>query len=195
MEEQTPLHRTGRKKLGCKALHVTPHRALRIGGLTKPKRIHPMNKGKLQKLVTKTVALHREIAEKTEELKALKATLVQEAKLHPKDHVQTDSGGKRWTAAGSNGCVARVSFPTATLVSEVDGKGELIEQCKAVAGEAFRKLFTPVKIYQLVENFRTEAKTLLPEAKAEELTKLCENEAAPRVSFETARESTAPNAK
>ena len=51
-------------------------------------------------------------------------------------------------------------------------------------------LFTPVKIYQLVDDFRSEVKAQLPEAKASELTKLCESEASPRVSFETAKEKT-----
>ena len=147
-----------------------------------------MNKIKLQKLVTTTVALHREIAEKTEQLKALKAALVDESRLHPDDHIANDKGGSRWTADGNDGCIARVSFPAPTLVSEIDAKGELIEQCKLIAGDAFAALFTPVKIYQLADNFRSEAKAQLPEAKATELTKLCESEASPRVSFETAKE-------
>jgi hypothetical protein len=149
-----------------------------------------MNKSNLRKLVTKTVTLHREIAEKTERLKALKSALVEEARLHPGDHIATESGGKRWTAEGRDGCVARVSFPAATLVSELNAKSELVDQCKAIAGDAFRTLFTPVKIYQLVDDFRTAAKAQLPEAKATELTALCESEASPRVSFETAKEKT-----
>ena len=147
-----------------------------------------MNKSNLRKLVTKTVALHREIAEKTEQLKALKSALVDESRLHPDDHIANDKGGSRWTAEGNDGCIARVSFPVPTLVSEIDAKDELIEQCKVIAGDAFTALFTPVKIYQLVDDFRSEAKAQLPEAKATELTKLCESEASPRVSFETAKE-------
>ena len=147
-----------------------------------------MNKNALRKLVTKTVALHRDIAEKNEQLKSLKAALVQEARLHPDTQLPTDSGGTRWTAEGNDGCIARVSFPAATLISEIAGDSDLVEPCKAIAGSSFSKLFTPVKIYQLVDDFRTEAKALLPEAKAAEITKLCENEASPRVSFETAKE-------
>jgi hypothetical protein len=147
-----------------------------------------MNKSNLRKLVTKTVALHREVAEKTEQLKALKAALIEEARIHPDEHIANDKGGSRWIAEGKDGCIARVSFPVATLISEIEAKGDLIDQCKAIAGDAFTALFTPVKIYQLVDDFRSEAKTQLPEAKATELTKLCENEASPRVSFETAKE-------
>ena len=154
-----------------------------------------MNKTTLRKLVTKTVALHRDIAEKNEQLKSLKAALVEEARKHPAQQLPTDSGGTRWTAEGNDGCIARVSFPAATLISEIAADSDLVEPCKAIAGESFTKLFTPVKIYQLAEDFRAEVKALLPEAKAEELTKLCENEASPRVSFETAKEKTAPKAK
>ncbi len=166
--EQTSRKRSERKKSGCKALHVTQRRAFSTAS---------------------------EDAEKTEQLKALKAALVEEARIHPDEHIANDKGGSRWTAEGKDGCIARVSFPAPTLISELDGKGDLTEQCQAIAGESFRKLFTPVKVYHLAEDFRAEVKLLLPEAKAEELTKLCENEAAPRVSFETAKESTSPKAK
>ncbi len=154
-----------------------------------------MNKLKLTQLVTTTVALHREIAEMTEQLKLLKATLVEEARLHPSDHIANDKGASRWTAEGKDGCIARVSFPAPTLISELDAKSDLTEQCQAIAGESFRKLFTPVKFYQLTEDFRAEVKALLPEAKAVELTKLCENEAAPRVSFETAEKKSSAKGK
>lgn len=149
-----------------------------------------MNKNQLRKLVTKTVALHRDIAEKTEQLKSLKATLVEEARLRVDEHIANDKGGTRWTAEGNDGCIARVSFPAATLISEFASDDERTAQLKAIAGKSFGTLFKPVKIYQLVEDFRTQAAALLPEAKATELTKLCENEASPRVSFETAKEKT-----
>lgn len=103
-----------------------------------------MNKSNLRKLVTKTVALHLDVAEKTEQIKALRSALVEEAGLHSGEHIATESGGKRWTAEGRVGSVARVSLPAATLVSELDAKRELAEQCKAIAGAVFRTLFTPV---------------------------------------------------
>ena len=134
-------------------------------------------------------------AEKTEQLKLLKATLIEEARQNPDALISTANGGTRWSAEGADGCIARVSFPAATLISELDAKGDLTEQCQSLAGESFRKLFTVVKFYQLAEDFRAEAKALLPATKAAELTKLCENEAAPRVSFETAKEKPAAKAK
>jgi hypothetical protein len=155
-----------------------------------------MTKLKLQKLVDRAVALHREVSTKTEELKALKAELVQEAKLHPDALADTANGGKRWIAEGTDGCIARVNFPAASLVSEIDANGDLARQCQNLAGDQFRHLFAPVKFYQLAEDFRRKVAALLPSPKAEELTQLCESEAAPRVSFETTKQEAAtPSAR
>lgn len=151
----------------------------------------PVNEEQIQKLVDQAVALHREVATKTEQLKALKASLVQEARAHPGALLPTESGGKRWTVKGTDGCIARVNFPAAALLSEVEADCDRAKQIRAVAGETFRHLFTTVKIYQLVENFRAEAAALLPTKKAEALTSLCETESAPRVSFETTKRAEA----
>jgi hypothetical protein len=145
-----------------------------------------MNEQDLKTIVDNAVALHREIAAKSEQLKALKAELVKEALRHPKALVGTESGGKRWTTKGSDGCLARVNFPAPALVSEIEGQGPLAKELHEIAGDKFRRLFSTVKVYQLAENFRAEAKANLPEAKAEALVKLCENQSAPRVSFEAA---------
>jgi hypothetical protein len=145
-----------------------------------------MTEKKLQTLVDKAVALHRDIAEKTEQLKALKADLVLHARANPEALAPTESGGKRFIAKGRDGCIARVSFPAAGLVSEVEADGELARQLHAIAGDHFRRLFTTVKSYQLVDDFRAEAASRLPADKAEALTKLCESDSSPRVSFEAA---------
>lgn len=145
-----------------------------------------MNEQDLQTLVDNAVALHREIATKSEQLKALKAELVKEARRHPKALVATESGGKRWTTKGSDGCLARVNFPAASLASEIDAQSDLAKQLHELAGDKFRRLFSTVKFYQLAENFRAEAAAVLPDSKADALVKLCENDSAPRVSFEAA---------
>ena len=145
-----------------------------------------MKEQELKTLVDNAVTLHREIATKTEQLKALKADLVKEARLHPKALVATESGGKRWTTKGSDGCIARVNFPAAALMSEIEAQSDLAKQLHDIAGDKFRRLFTTVKSYQLAENFRSEASAILPDTKAEALVALCENESAPRVSFEAA---------
>jgi hypothetical protein len=145
-----------------------------------------MNDKEIQNLVDTAVELHREIATKTEQLKQLKAELIQQARLEPQAHAVTETGGKRWTVKGSDGCIARVSFPAPSLISEIEAASELVPQLQGIAGNSFRKLFTTVKSYQLVENFRTEVASLLPSKKAEAVLSLCESESAPRVSFEAA---------
>lgn len=146
-----------------------------------------MTKEKLQKLVDDAVALQREVAAKTEALKALKALLIEEAEKHPEAQVETDRGGRRWTAKGSDGSIARVSFPAPGLVPEIEGKGEQTQQCHEIAGEQFRHLFTTVKSYQLVDDFRAQAASLLPAPKAEALIAVLATESSPRVSFEVVK--------
>ena len=142
---------------------------------------------KLQKLVDDDFALQREVATKTEALKGLKAALIEEAEQHPETQQATDRGGRRWTAKGSDGCIARVNFPAPGLVAEIDGKGEHAQQCHEIAGEQFRHLFTTVKSYQLVDDFRAQTAALLPAAKAEALIAVLATESSPRVSFEAAK--------
>ncbi len=60
-------------------------------------------------------------------------------------------------------------------------------EIRALAGDYFRRLFGIVKLYQPVEHFRAKAAALLPVTKAQSLIELCENDIAPRVSFETAK--------
>lgn len=147
---------------------------------------HPMNEQELESLVDNAVALHREIADKTEQLKLLKASLVQHAKANEAALISTETGGKRFTAKGSDGCIARISFPAAALVPEIEGQGEIAQQAHTLAGDHFRRLFTTVKSYQLADNFRAEAAARLTARKADALIALCERENAARVSFEAA---------
>jgi hypothetical protein len=137
-----------------------------------------------------TLTLHREIAAKTEQLKALKTRLVGHARSCAGELEQTDSGGRRWTAKGSDGSIARVNFPAPALVPEVEAHGDKLKQAQTLAGEAFRRLFAPVKIYQLADDFRALAVALLAPRKAEALIALLETESSPRVSFEAAKRTT-----
>ena len=146
-----------------------------------------MKEKEIKKLVDDAVALHREIAEKSDQFKNLKARLVKVARLHTDELVPTESGGKRWTAEGSEGCIARVSFPAPGLISEIEEDGDKMPEIRGLAGDYFRRLFAIVKLYQPVEHFRAKAAALLPVTKAQALIELCENDIAPRVSFETAK--------
>lgn len=154
-----------------------------INSHTKP---HIPMSTKLQNLVTEAVSLEREISEQTDRLKEIKALLVETARERADEHTPTDGGGQRWTAEGSDGCIARVNFPAPTVKSKIEGEGKAIEKIKQLAGTAFTRLFIPTISYKPVENFREETKALLAKTEAGKLIKLCQTESAPRVSFETA---------
>jgi hypothetical protein len=140
----------------------------------------------LKNLVTEAVSLDREINEKAERLKQIKAGLVAEARSREDELTPTDGGGTRWTAEGGDGCIARVNFPAPTLKAKIDGEGKAIEKIKQLAGGVFNRLFIPAINYKPVEGFREEVAALLPKPEAKKLIKLCEGASAPRVSFETA---------
>jgi len=146
-----------------------------------------MKAKEIKNLVDNAVALHREIAAKSEQLKRLKAHLVQQARLNPESLVPTESGGTRWTAEGGDGCVARVSFPAAGIVAEIEPDDAPTKMMQAIAGDKFRRLFKAVRIFQPVEDFRSKVGAILPAQKAQALLELCETESAPRVSFEAAK--------
>ncbi len=139
----------------------------------------------LRNLVTEAVSLDREINEKTDRLKELKAILAAEARTCKAELAPTDGGGSRWMAEGSDGCIARVNFPAPALKAKIAGEGKTIAKIKQVAGSVFSRLFVPTLSYKPVENFRAEAAALLPKAEANKLVKLCQSASAPRVSFET----------
>jgi hypothetical protein len=148
-----------------------------------------MNQVKLKNLVDSAITLHREIATKTEQLKSLKQILIKEADLHPEALVDIGNGGKRWTAQGRDGSIARVNFPAPGIISQVEaGSGEL-KEIKDIVGKKFHLLFDTVETYKPVDEFRAQASQLLPGPKLEELMSICEKENAPRVSFETAKNS------
>ena len=75
-----------------------------------------MTNAQLKKLVNEAVALHRDIVAQSERLKIMKADLVREARLHENDFAPTNNGGSRWTATGTDGCIARVDFPAPALM-------------------------------------------------------------------------------
>jgi hypothetical protein len=86
-----------------------------------------MTNAQLKNLVTEAVSLHREITEQNERLKTLKADLIREARLHEKEFTTTDNGGSRWTAAGTDGCIARVNFPAPAIMSLIDSESETFD--------------------------------------------------------------------
>ena len=100
-----------------------------------------MTETQLKKLVNEAVSLHRALTTYSERLKALKAELIREAQRHKEDFTITDGGGSRWTACGTDGCIARVNFPAAALVSLINTEDETFDKILALAGESLDELF------------------------------------------------------
>ena len=145
-----------------------------------------MTKPQLQKLVTEAVALHRQITSQNERLKTLKADLIREARLHPKQVMPTNNGGSRWTASGADGCIARVNFPAPALLALIDSESEKFDDILTVAGECVDQLFESVYYLRPIADFREEASRVLDGRQADKLIDLCQTTSSPRVSFETA---------
>lgn len=143
-----------------------------------------MTTNKLRNLITEAVSLDREIAEKTERLKALKADLVTEAGTREDEHTATAGGGRSWIAEGADGCVARVTFPAPKLKASIAGEGSAIEKVRKLSGRFFGLLFYQVPAYKLIANFREEAEAMLGKD-ARKLIRACESNSSPTVSFET----------
>ena len=149
-----------------------------------------MTETELKKLVNEAVTLHRNIAAHSERLKALKADLIREARRHKEDFTITDGGGSRWTACGTDGCIARVNFPAPALLSHIDTEDETFDKIIAIAGESLDGLFDSRHYLKPIADFRDEVTTALPRRAATQLIELCQVECSPRVSFETAETKT-----
>ena len=111
-----------------------------------------MTNAQLKKLVNEAVALHRNIVAQSERLKVMKADLVGEARLHENDFTPTNSGGSRWTATGTDGCIARVNFPAPALLPLVNSESETFDGVLALAGECVIACLNPYTTCDLYPN-------------------------------------------
>lgn len=137
----------------------------------------------LATLVDEAVELDREIARAGEQLKLLKATLVAEAEAREKEQEKAGAG-TRWTAAGSNGAIARVNFPGPS-VGKFENGTPIEASVLALLGSQFKKLLESKVTYHPVKSFRDLLPALAGKATATKVLKLLETPNAPRVSFET----------
>ena len=156
----------------------------------KPQHILFMTENELKKLVNEAVSLHRALTTYGERLKKLKADLVREAQRHKEDFVITDGGGSRWTATGTDGCIARVNFPAPALLSHIATEDDTFDKVLALAGESLDDLFDSRHYLKPAAEFREKATAALPRRTANQLIELCQVECSPRVSFETAETKT-----
>lgn len=142
-----------------------------------------MTDRRLEAMVDEAVALDRDISQKTEQLKALKAELIAEA--NHRDGDWEDAGaGKRWTAAGSDGSIARVNFPGPSI-GKFERGSPVEASVLSLLGEHVRKLLESKVTYHPVKSFRELLPALAGKATANKVLKLLETPNAPRVSFET----------
>jgi hypothetical protein len=156
----------------------------------KPQHLLFMTEAQLKKLVNEAVSLHRALTTYSERLKTLKADLIREAQRHKEDFTFTDNGGSRWTAIGTDGCIARVNFPAPALLSHIDTQDETFDKILALAGESLDDLFESRHYLRPIADFRDEVAAALPRRAAAQLIELCQVECSPRVSFETAETKT-----
>lgn len=156
----------------------------------KPQRTLFMTENELKKLVNEAVSLHRALTTYGERLKILKGELIREAKRHKEDFIITDGGGSRWTASGTDGCIARVNFPAPALLSHIATEDETFDKVLALAGESLDDLFESRHYLKPSADFRDKAADALPRRTANQLIELCQVECSPRVSFETAETKT-----
>lgn len=143
-----------------------------------------MTDSKLRTTVDKCIDLDRTIADLSDELKELKAQLVAEAEGRTEEHSTTENGGASWTATGSDGSIARVTFPAPKLKSSISGTSKELTKIQDACGRHFPTLFQQAPSYKLIPDFRVRATDLLGGG-AKKLIKLVQTESAASVAFET----------
>jgi hypothetical protein len=148
-----------------------------------------MNDTKLRALISRAVALDRQIAELHDALAEAKAALLAEARSRAEEHEPVaEGGGTKWCAQGLDGSLCRVVFPAPKLRAQVNPATSAGQRILGLCGQARAALFTTDVIYRPVEDFRERARQLLGRAAAR-LIRACETESAPRIEFETKPES------
>lgn len=144
-----------------------------------------MTNEKLRDLITAAVRLDREIAEKTEQLKAFKDRIATEAETRADEATPTEGGGTSVTFDGADGCIARVTTTGAALKSGIKQDDKKLPKIQEAARAFFSRLFVPEVVVRPATNFREEAVNYLGAKDAAKLIKLCENPGRTTVSFET----------
>ncbi len=144
-----------------------------------------MTNAKIAKLVDEAILIDRTIQEGENRLKEIKEQLVSIAEADPENHVEGQGGGTSYTMDGTEGSIARISFPVPSLSSKIDPEKKTFSKIKDIAGRAFDSLFKPVLTYKLVDGFRDQAAALLERRDATALIKACSTQSKPRVAFET----------
>jgi hypothetical protein len=144
-----------------------------------------MNNAKLTAKVTEAVLLDREIAEKTERLKELKAQLIVEAQGSSVEKTETDGGG--WSAefTADDGSIARVTQPGQKLKASVDAESDTWNKLRELKVPGIINLFNPAVKYVTMPLFREELAAKFEKPVQTKILKLMTVKSAATVNFET----------
>lgn len=144
-----------------------------------------MTQTKLAAVVDEAVELDRTITQLQDKLKDLKEMLITEAESREEERLPGEGGGERWTATGTDGCMARVSFPAPSLKSSIDAERPEGAKTMELVGRHKEDLFTPRLVYVPVANFRDRCAQIFDAGKSRKIIRSCETASRPRVAFET----------
>jgi len=145
-----------------------------------------MRDSTLTELVDKAIAVDRAIKLKQKDLNDLKGQLINEASERKAEHQPTDNGGVSWVATGSDGCIARVTFPCDKLVSVVNPTTKTGKKLIERLGKFAKELLEPVEFFRPVKGFRDLVRDKWPSRDAERHIAAFEGDSTPTVSFATA---------
>lgn len=138
--------------------------------------------------VDRCIILEQQIAELNRHLKDAKADLIAEAKARQDEHRPIPDGGTYVEFAGTNDCVAHVTFPKPTLRNAIDGDSPVYLKIVKLIGNGpdFQAMFSVVPKFALVPDFRAVAELTFAQepGKARKLMALCTTTSSPRVSCE-----------
>ena len=144
-----------------------------------------MRNDKLARLVDLVIKLDQDVIEKQAMLKCLKADLVEEARARKDEQQPIADGGRSITFPGTDGSIARVTFPKPALKSSISA-GTTLDKIRAmVTDHQFKYLFERQPKFKPTIPFRAMASRMLDAKTVTKLTRLCTTASTPRVSFET----------
>ena len=139
----------------------------------------------LKTLVTEAVLIDRNLHRLSDRLRTLKQQIIAAAAISRRAHQRTRGGGSSWIAEGFDGCIARVSFPGASLRPQVDPGSTVGARLLEKLGARKDELLLPVLIYEPVEQFRERVRRLFEAAQSRQIIAACELPTPPRIAFET----------
>ena len=141
-------------------------------------------KNRLQPLVDRGYAIHRQLVALNEEFKAIKDRLKAEALARPLDRVplhDPKSEGVQWIVEGKK-AECHIVFPNPRLRTDLELEHPTAVAIKSLSGDFFGALFRPVTYIEPIvrEKLRENAAEFLPPAAVTQLLDLCTTPSEPK---------------